>query len=487
MNLRARLSIAFAAVIVLALLLAGSSFVFMRREDRKQETLDHLAAVAPQVTLELRAVQRAGATPEQVAELIRQASREEEVRVLLVDRRNIVTEDSDGGLTGKTLEAPPSTSGRALYRTWTGRGANGERLVFLYVPQPQFARLPRANGEPLDRIVLAVPEATVARAWRDLLPGLLWAGAISLAISLVVAALLAGSIARPLAALTRASEEMARGRFDHDIPVHRNDEVGRLAKAFNVMAREVGRSHMQMRALIANVSHDLKSPLTSVLGFSQALRDRDVEGSDAVAETGGIIHEEAERVQSLVDDLLFLSEIESGQVPLLYDPVDLSVLTARSVRRFAPRFEEQGIAVTVDTAEALTVRGDATKLERILDNLLDNAVKYTPSGGTVTVRATGGDVVTVSVHNSGSYVPPDELPRIFERFYRRDRARSGPQRGSGLGLAIARELAELHGGTLTAESDADGTTFRLRLPAVQQEVQVPRQERSAASPAQQPG
>jgi signal transduction histidine kinase len=488
MNLRVRLSIALAAVIVLALLLAGAAFVVLNRDDREQQALDHLAAVAPQVTLELRAVQRAGATPEQVAELIRQAAREEQVRVLLVDRRNVVTEDSEGNLEGRTLEPPPPGSERSLYRTWTGRGADGERLVFLYVPQPQFVRLPRATGEPLDRIVLAVPEATVARAWRDLLPGLLWAGALALVISLVVAALLARSIARPLAALTRASEEMARGQFDHDIPVRRDDEVGRLAKAFNLMAREVGRSHIQMRALIANVSHDLKTPLTSILGFSQALRDRDVEGADATAETGAIIHEEAERVQSLVDDLLFLSEIESGQVPLLQDPVDLSVLTARSVRRFAPRFEEKGIAVTVDAPDALTVRGDAAKLERILDNLLDNAAKYAPNGAAVTVRATGGDAVTVAVHNSGSHIPAEELPRIFERFYRRDRARSGAPRGSGLGLAIARELAELHGGTLTAASDAEGTTFRLRLPAARHELHFRRPERgAAASPAQQPG
>src|SRR5215211_6556177 len=465
MNLRPRLSIAFAALILLALVLAG-------------------------------------AAPEQIADLIRQAARDRDVRVLLVDRRNVVTEDSEGSLEGRTLEAPAAPSGRTLYRTWKGRGAQGERLLFLYVPQAQFLRVPAARpAEQPDRIVLAVPEATVAGAWRDLLPGLLWAGAIALVLSLVVAALLARSIARPVVALTRASEEMARGRFDHDIPARRDDEVGRLANAFNVMAREVGRSHMQMRALIANVSHDLKTPLTSILGFSQALRDRDVEGADAVAETSGIIHEEAERVQSLVDDLLFLSEIESGQVPLLRDPVDVGVLIARSARRFAPRFEEKGISLTIlpspDLARPptpdsrlppVTVRGDAAKLERILDNLLDNAVKYTPEGGAVQVRATGGDEVAVAVHNSGSHIPPADLARIFDRFYRLDRARSGPQRGSGLGLAIARELAELHGGTLTATSGEEGTTFRLSLPVAEPEPRVRRPQRGAAtSPAQQLG
>src|SRR3712207_6531363 len=118
------------------------------------------------------------------------------------------------------------------------------------------------------------------------------------------------------------------------------------------MAREVGRSHMQMRALIANVSHDLKTPLTSTLGFAQALRDRTVEEPASVAETGAIIHEEAQRVQALVEDLLFLSEIESGQVPLLADPVDLAVLTTRSARRFSSLFEERGTSLTVNTPPA---------------------------------------------------------------------------------------------------------------------------------------
>ena len=501
MRIGTRLSLAFAAVIVLALVLAGTAFVAFRRGDRERQTLVHLAAVAPQVTLELRAVQRAGATPEQVSELIRQAAREQDVRVLLVDRRGVVTEDSGGTLKGRSLEVPPAAGGeRRLYRTWSGRGSDGERLVFLFVPQPQFARLPRLAAEQPDRIVLAVPAATVAGAWRDLLPGLVWAGAIALVVSLIVASLLARSIARPLVVLTRASEEMARGRFDHDIPVRRNDEVGRLAQAFNVMAREVGRSQMQMRSLIANVSHDLKTPLTSILGFAQALRDRAVEEPAAVAETGAIIHDEAERVQALVEDLLFLSEIESGQVPLLADAVDIGVLTARAARRFGERFEERGISLTVSTTPAgagagsgesgvaLTVRGDAAKLERILDNLLDNALKYTPHGGRVMVSASGGVEVTVSVFNSGSFIPPEEVPRIFERFYRLDRARSGAQRGSGLGLAIARELAELHGGSLEATSDAEGTTFRLRLPAAGGELRFRRPLPGASSsPAQQPG
>lgn len=465
MSLRLTLSLAFAAVIVLALLLAGFAFVFLRRAEREQQALEHLAAMAPQVALELRTVQRSGAGQEQIAELLRQAARDRDVRVLLVDRTGVVTEDSGGSLRGTTLDQPTQVDRPGgFFQSWNGRGANGERLVFLSVPQPQFTRLPRTAGEPLDTVVLAVPEETIAGAWRDLLPGLLAAGALALVCSLVVAAVLARWIARPLVLLTRASEEMARGRYEQEIPVRRRDEIGRLAQAFNVMAREVGRSHVQMRALFANVSHDLKTPLTSILGFSQALRDRTVVEPDEVAETGAILHEEAERVQALVEDLLFLSEIDAGEVPLATAPFDLSALVARCARRFAGRFAERGISFTVAPAEPVLVDADAPKIERILDNLLDNALKYTPPGGHVSVQTVAGDDATVKVFNSGSTIPADRLPRIFDRFYRLDRARSGTARGSGLGLAIGRELAELHGGTLVAESAAAGVTFALHLP-----------------------
>lgn len=470
MSIQSRLSLAFGAVIVLALVLAGTVFVALRRGEREQQALEHLAAVAPQVTLELRTVQRANAGPEQVADLLRRAARDRDVRVLLVDQRNVVTQDSGESLVGKSLQSPAPARGRgraAPFRTWRERMPEGGSLVFLSVPQAQFSAPGRAASDPPDTIVLAVPEETVARAWRELLPGLLWAGVIALICSLVAAALLARSIARPLVLLTRASEGMAQGQFEHDLPAYGSDEVGRLARAFNLMAREVGRSQSQMRALIANVSHDLKTPLTSVLGFSQALRDGDIRGKAEIAETSAIIYDEAQRVQALVDDLLFLSAIEAGQAPVLRDSVALGALAERVARRFAPRFADRGITFHIAAAPAVSVRGDTAKLERILDNLLDNALKYTDAGGRATVTVDAGADARVRVFNTAPFIPEAELARLFDRFYRLDRARSSTSRGSGLGLAIARELAELHGGAITAESTAEGITLTLRLPLAQ--------------------
>jgi signal transduction histidine kinase len=408
------------------------------------------------------------------------------VRVLLVDRSNLITVDSGETLRGKRLDVPAGgiRSQSPLYRTWDGDNGEQKGLVFLSARPLAERRGPGGRAfalpDPPDTVVLAVPKQTITRAWLGLLPGLAWAGLIALSISAVVALALARSIARPLQALTHASEEIARGNYDQEIPPSRTDEVGRLAAAFNGMARQVGRSHMQMRALIANVSHDLKTPLTSILGFSQALRDGALEAERA-AETGAIIHGEARRVEELVEDLLYLSEIDARQVVVARAPVDLTALAGRAARRFELALREREIALSVtappspDGAPRLLVEGDVAKLERVLDNLLDNARKYTPTGGRVAVRVAAAEhaAVRVEVFNTGSHIPPEDLARVFERFHRLDRAR-GRAGGSGLGLAIARELAELHGGTLTAASDAAGTTFILTLPRMKLPVPLPR-------------
>jgi hypothetical protein len=169
-SIHLRLGLAFAFVILLALVLAGLAFVVGKRPERERQALDRLAAVAPQVTIELRALQRSGAPPEQISELVRQAARQRDVRVLLVDRMGVITEDSEGRLTGQSAPLPQDPEPRrATYRTVQGRDTNGEPLVFLIVPQAQFLRQVRPNlPEPRDTVVLAVPADTVGRAWREL-------------------------------------------------------------------------------------------------------------------------------------------------------------------------------------------------------------------------------------------------------------------------------------------------------------------------------
>ncbi|MGI8553882.1 MAG: HAMP domain-containing sensor histidine kinase, partial [Dehalococcoidia bacterium] len=307
-------------------------------------------------------------------------------------------------------------------------------------------------------------------AWLDLLPGLAWAGFAALMLSALMAVLLSRSIARPVLALTHAAEEMARGNFDQEVSLASPDEIRRLAVTFNTMAREVGRSHGQMRSLIANVSHDLRTPLTSILGFAQALRDGTAAEPDEVRELSGIVLEEASHIFDIVDDLLYLSQIEAGEVILSCSSVNLADLGVRCLRRIEPLLHAREITVRTQLDERAQVIADGGKLERVLDNLLDNARKYTPAGGAILLCADrgsdGAEAARLVVRNSGSYIPSDEVARVFDRFYRTDRSRSSSIGGAGLGLAIVKELVDLHRGRLTVESDQHlGTSFIVSLPA----------------------
>src|SRR5438309_1859206 len=178
--------------------------------------------------------------------------------------------------------------------------------------------------------------------------------------------------------IIRASEEMARGNLDPDLTLpETNDEVGRLSKAFTVMAREVARSHRTMRDLLTNVSHDLRTPLTSISGFAGALVDGTVSGAEGAREAGRIIGEEAERMRRLVEDLLYLGHIESGDLSLEHDPVDLAEIARATQARFLFRAQEGGINFDVHVSEPVPIQGDPHRLAQVLDNLIENAFKFT--------------------------------------------------------------------------------------------------------------
>src|SRR5207248_1535774 len=211
-------------------------------------------------------------------------------------------------------------------------------------------------------------------AWREALPRLSMAALLALLASIVIAWWLASTITRPILQITRASEEMAHGNMDPHLTLPATtDEVGRLSKAFTTMAREVARSHRTMRDLLANVSHDLRTPLTSISGFAGALVDGTLSGADGAREAGRIIGEEAERMRRLVEDLLYLSRIESGDVSLQRDRVDLTELARAAQARFLFRAQESGITLEVKAPESITVLGDSHRLGQVLDNLVENA------------------------------------------------------------------------------------------------------------------
>jgi signal transduction histidine kinase len=459
--------------------MAAGVFVALRRDASDRDTLDRVAATVPAVSFELRSLFDRGATDQQIGDYLQQAGRDHRVRILLVDQRDgSVVADSAASLRGKRLDLPdfgPAKPGSfSHFASWRGASSDTNELTFFAAIYDQVGRpftLGRSSGDPGANLftLVAVPRETVANAWFGLLPGLLWAGLAALALSAVMAILLSRSIARPILALTRASEEMARGNFDQKVPPARTDEIGRLTLAFNTMARDVGRSYLQTRALIANVSHDLKTPLTSILGFAQALHDGSADSPQETYELSGIIYEEAERILAIVEDLLYLSQLEAGEVALQRMPVRLEDVVARCLRRLEPVARDRGIRLSSDLDAGVWVLGDAGKLERIVDNLLDNAGKYTPGSGEIAISVERSidepQQALLRVRNSGSYISPDDLERVFDRFFRADPSRGTKTGGTGLGLAIVKDLVRLQHGTIVAGSTPQtGTVFEVQLP-----------------------
>ncbi|MBK8987995.1 MAG: HAMP domain-containing protein [Chloroflexi bacterium] len=278
---------------------------------------------------------------------------------------------------------------------------------------------------------------------------------------------------RPLRTMATAAEGIARGDYDQQLSLQGPDEVQRLAASFNSMTSQVKMSQQAQRDFVSNVSHDLKTPLTAIRGWSQSLLDGTAVTDAERQQAAAIIHNETERMQRLVSQLLDLARIESGQLKLALEPVDLRQVLAEVQDNLAWRAQEQGIYLTDELQSTPPIGGDYDRLMQLFTNLVDNALAHTPAGGRVHVslKPHGETAVDVLVQDTGSGIAAEDLPRIFERFYQVDksRARGNGRRGSGLGLAIVRELVEAHQGTIRPYSQVgQGTAFLVRLPVYQE-------------------
>jgi len=315
-------------------------------------------------------------------------------------------------------------------------------------------------------IVVARPAATLGEVFGDLAPRLMFSGLMGVAAALGLGFLLSQSVASPLRKIGRAARNVARGSYGQRVPVTGPREVREVATNFNRMTEEVRRSQQTLRDFLMNISHELKTPLTSIRGFSQAVLDGTIDDKPGVDRSAKIINDEATRVLRLVEELLDLSRMESGQISMRQEDMDLAELLEHVSEVFALRSEETGVALTVQQPGPLLLRGDFDRLEQVLNNLLDNAFRHTPEGGAVrvTARPVQHGFVQVTVSDSGRGIPPEDLPHLFERFYRAANGRN--MRGYGLGLAITREIVRSHGGDIWATSEQGrGTSFVFTLPA----------------------
>ena len=315
------------------------------------------------------------------------------------------------------------------------------------------------------RVVLATPARDLQSAWRDLGPRLSVAGSIALAISLIAAITIAGSISSGIGRISVAAQRIANGDLNARAPVDGHDEIAALGRTFNDMADEVHRSQASLRNFVADASHELRTPLTSIQGFSAALLDGALPGEEGAMRAGAIISEEAARMRALVEDLLYLSKVEAVRGEPRRDPVALDGIAHEAVRRLGHLAESRDQSVQVTISPVAVFIGDPSQIDLLVTNLIENAIKHAPDAAVISIevgtrRANGTESVFLRVHNTGTAIPPADLPHIFERFYRVDKSRSQQTEGSGLGLAIAREVAKRHGGDIeVTSSEANGTTF----------------------------
>jgi signal transduction histidine kinase len=467
-SFQTKLVLSLTGVILLAILLAGGVFVVRTRNERRDQALNRVAAAAPaiyQQALFALLPQERGERP--FSETVDLLAKDQDVRILVVANDGTVLHDTDGSLSGRRMSVPQSTieDYRRGFLAWQpGAELPESNLTFVSASSREFGV---TRNLPF-RIVMVVKTDTIASAWIGVLPGLGLAALIAVPLAMLAAVALARQVAQPVRKLTAASEAMAHGDFSQRVEVDRDDEVGRLARSFTAMAEHVGARDSQMRALIANVSHDLKTPMTSITGYAQALTDGTAEAADA-QRIGEVISEEAAHVNSLLADLLYLGEIDAGQVITRREDVPLEVMVSRCVRRVEMQAKAKELDITQDVDPAAVLHGvDPDKLERALTNVLDNAAKFAADQGSIAVRGwrtngSGPPRVMLTVTNTGRGIPAEDLPRVFDRFFRGDRARRSSA-GSGLGLAITRELVELNHGSISASSDGVSATFTLSLP-----------------------
>ncbi len=325
-------------------------------------------------------------------------------------------------------------------------------------------------------VVLALPQgAFAAAAANELVPRLLLAGGAALFLAMLLVLLVSLSLTRPLAKLAAAAEDIAAGHYSRRVGIRGTDEIGTLGTAFDRMAEAVERARKVQREFLANVSHELKTPLTSMIGFSQALVDGSLATDLERSRAATVVHEESERVLRMAQELLDLARVEAGSISIHITAVDLRGQLEQEMTIVRPRAEARQLTLALDVPPDIPpVAADPERLHQILDNLMDNAVKYAPSGSTVTVSAqlAAGSVEAVVSNPAGPHHPDPD--RIFERFYRADASRSAAAGGVGLGLAISRGLAAAMGGKLWADIDASGNLrVHLTLPAAKRSQAQP--------------
>jgi signal transduction histidine kinase len=298
---------------------------------------------------------------------------------------------------------------------------------------------------------------------------LLYAAGGAALLALILGIFLARGLTSPLRELTDATRLLAKGQLGQQVVVSSRDEIGELGSAFNQMSSELKRLVDQRQQMTADIAHDLRTPLTVIDGYIEAMQDSVLEATPERLET---IHKEVQHLKRLVADLRTLSLAEAGQLSLNPVGVAPQELLAQVEAAYRLAAEQKGVEMTLlESEDSPEIKVDPDRMMQVLSNLLDNALRHTPAGGNIQLKVEKVQSwVDLIVVDSGEGISPETLPYIFDRFYRGDHARQETRGESGLGLAIANSIIVMHGGELKAHSDGagKGSTFTVRLPKMKE-------------------
>jgi signal transduction histidine kinase len=463
-SLNFRLMAAFTLVIIVTI---GSVFIFTYSTTRHEisQVEENLEALQDKrIETELSRYYSYERTWEGVQPIIVQWGNLYGRRIILTDKDDIVVADSAESLLGssytdgedkqpKVLLLQPGQSFGVFFSNniaqSIGPAADKYTIGILHVLH--------GDAADINRAALQITYESIGRYF-------IWGGLVAIVIALLLTFFLSRRILSPVKALTSAARRFGKGDFSRRVDHKAKGELGELAHSFNTMAADLEHTEQLRRNMVADVAHELRTPLSNLKGYLEAIRDGVIKPDKNSIRS---LNEEAAILSRLVNDLQELSLADAGKIKLNIHPEDISVLIKDTVTGMQAKAAARGLTLTADLPAALPVVNiDAQRIKQVLLNLVENALAHTKKGGRITVTAGQRDkMIYINVADTGEGITTKDLPLIFERFYRVDRSRNRKTGGSGLGLTIAKRLVEVHGGTIDVKSEpGQGSTFTFTVP-----------------------
>ncbi|MDK2979917.1 MAG: hypothetical protein PWQ55_264 [Chloroflexota bacterium] len=457
-NTRLWLTYTMIIFLVLALALGGIIFAFQRSPLLYRQIFLRMDLVSNLLTDRLAFVINADWDP--TIQLFFKEAELLDVQVAILDTSGnelFRTLDYEEDQVPQVLD-PRDTAARSADRALVFR--DSEKVDWFY-------QISQINEEYYLLVAARRPNVPIESLFQDeLVKPLLRTGLFALIGAFILSWFMADWIARPLRNISESAKGIAVGKYE-TVPIEGPMEVQQLALAMNDMSQKVEKSLQSQRDFVANVSHEFKTPLTSIQGFSQAISDGTLQDEAGIQHASEVILNETNRLNLLVNDLLTLAKLDAGTMAMTLEEVELNRLMRATIERFYFQLENAQITLNAVYSDEITLLADAVRLGQVFSNLIDNAIKFSKPGSEIQVTVSRqNQLALVTVTDTGPGISEEECTRIFERFYQVDKSRQGGSgRGVGLGLAISKQVVEAHHGEISVSSNiGEGSTFMVKLP-----------------------